>query len=68
MVNNLLNMVELGAIPANSSATIGTANTEASCHLTREGTSETWPVSDGAVQAWGGYGAPGMAATNGSTY
>lgn len=32
------------------------------------GTTETWLVSDGLVQAWAGYAMPAMAAPNGSTY
>lgn len=32
------------------------------------GTTETWLVKDGPVQAWAGYGVPDIAAPNGSTY
>lgn len=32
------------------------------------GTTETWLLADGPTQAWAGYGAPGMAAPNSSTY
>lgn len=32
------------------------------------GTTETWLLADGPIEAWAGWGAPGMTAPNGSTY